>query len=144
MKTETELSFVETICLPLLGSAQNSDGGWGFHPHSESRLEPTCWALQALLQCSRPETQAVVSRAFEFIHGTQRPDGSWAFVPSGTQGSWLTALACWVLLAEEHSGQAVAAGLDWLCKDWPRDSTPWNRFLARFSQQRHVYSVNNS
>ncbi len=30
-------------------SAANADGGWGYYPGKASRLEPTCWALLALL-----------------------------------------------------------------------------------------------
>lgn len=35
-------------------------------------------------------------------------------------------------------------GLDWLCRDWPRDSAPWRRFLAKFSPQRDVFPINHS
>jgi len=34
--------FAENICAPLLRDAQNPDGGWGFHPGANSRVEPTC------------------------------------------------------------------------------------------------------
>ena len=144
MGTETELRFVETICLPLLRSAQNPDGGWGFQPGSESRPEPTSWALQALIQSSWPEIPEPAARAFQFIRGTQLPNGSWPPAPGAKTGCWVTALTCWVLLAEKNSANAVAMGLDWLCKEWPRDSTPWRRVLAKFSSQRDVFPVNNS
>ena len=143
MKRETDLRFVETVCLPLLLSAQNPDGGWGFHAGSASRPEPTCWALQALMQ-SPDRDPGLTSRALQFLRSTQRPDGSWAFVPGGMMGSWVTALACWALLAEGNAADAVARGLDWLCKDWPRDSTPWRRFLAKFSKEKDVFPVNNA
>ncbi len=42
--------FASAVCLPLLRDRQNEDGGWGFHPEAESRVEPTCWALLALMQ----------------------------------------------------------------------------------------------
>lgn len=144
MNVENEFRFVEAVCLPLLRSAQNPDGGWGFHPGSESRAEPTGWALQALLQFPGPEAQMLVSRGFQFLRSSQRPDGSWAFVSGGREGSWVTALACWALLAEQHSADAVSRGLDWLCKDWPRDSAPWRRILAKFSKQRDINPINNS
>ncbi len=144
MNTKNEIQFVEAVCLPLLRSVQNPDGGWGFHPGSESRPEPTSWALQALLQFPGPDTQMLVSRGFQFLRSSQRPDGSWAFVSGGKEGSWVTALACWVLLAQEDSVEAVSRGLEWLCKDWPRDSAPWRRFLAKFSKQQDVSPINNS
>lgn len=144
MGTQTEVWFVESVCLPLLRSAQNLDGGWGFHPGSESRPEPTCWALQALLQCSWPEIPEPAVRGFQFVREGQLGDGAWPSVRGEHVGCWVTALACWVLLAEKNSSNAVAMGLGWLCKDWPQDSTLWRRFLARFSSQRHIFPINNS
>ena len=32
-----------------LRSSVNGDGGWGYFPAKPSRLEPTCWAVLALL-----------------------------------------------------------------------------------------------
>ncbi len=144
MGTQTELRFVESVCLPLLRSAQNSDGGWGFHPGSESRTEPTCWALQALLQCSWQEIPEAAVRGFQFVREAQLGDGAWPSARTEQVGCWVTALACLVLLAEKNSSNAVAKGLDWLCKDWPRDSTLWRRFLARSSSRRDIFPINNS
>ncbi len=144
MGTQSESQFVESVCLPLLGRAQNPDGGWGFHPGSESRPEPTCWALQAVLQCSWPEIPEAAVRGFQFVRGAQLRSGAWPSAREEQVGCWVTALACWVLLAEKNSSNAVAMGLDWLCNDWPQDSTLWRRFLARFSSQRHIFPINNS
>jgi hypothetical protein len=144
MGTQTEAQFVESVCVPLLWSTQNPDGGWGFHPGSESRPEPTCWALQALLQHSWPEIPEAAVRGFRFVRETQLGNGAWPSTRAEQVGCWVTALACWVLLAEKNSSNAVASGLDWLCNDWPRDSTLWRRFLGRFSSQRHIFSTNNS
>ncbi len=57
MEADREKPFVEEVCLPFLRNAQNRDGGWGFHPQSESRVEPTCWALQALSESSNREAE---------------------------------------------------------------------------------------
>jgi hypothetical protein len=144
MGTQTEVQFVKSVCLPLLRSTQNPDGGWGFHPGSESRPEPTCWALQALLQWSWPEIPEAAVHGFQFVREAQLRNGAWPSARAEQVGCWVTALACWVLLAEKNSSNAVAMGLDWLCKDWPQDSTLWRRFLARFSSQRHIFPINNS
>jgi hypothetical protein len=45
---------------------------------------------------------------------------------------------------EADSAKAIAAGLNWLCEDWPRDSSPWRRLLARFSADGDVFPINNS
>ena len=35
----------------------------------------------------------------------------------------MTSLACWTLSSAARLPQVVAAGLNWLCEDWPRDSS---------------------
>jgi hypothetical protein len=144
MESNPESSFVESVCLPFLRNAQNADGGWGFRPDSQSRAESTCWALQALIGSSGPETSEGVARGFQFLRAAQLPDGSWPSTPEEKAGCWVTSLACWVLLSEGNSAKAVATGLHWLCQDWPRDSTLWRRFVGSFSSQRHVFPINNS
>jgi hypothetical protein len=144
MEAGPETSFAESVCLPFLRSAQNTDGGWGFHPGSQSRAEATCWALQALIDSARPETPESVARGFQFLRAAQLPDGSWPSTPEEKVGCWVTSLVCWVLLVDKDSSKAVAAGLNWLCQDWPQDSTPWRRLLARLSSQPHVAPMNNS
>jgi hypothetical protein len=144
MEAGPETSFVENVCLPYLHKAQNADGGWGFHPRTQSRAEPTCWALQALVSAAGPETPEGVMRGLQFLRAAQLPDGSWPSTPEEKVGCWVTSLACWVLLADKDSSKAVAAGLNWLCQDWPQDSTPWRRLLARLSSQEQVAPMNNS
>ncbi|MGA2992240.1 MAG: hypothetical protein ABSD88_17360 [Candidatus Korobacteraceae bacterium] len=156
-------SFVESICLPALRNAQNYDGGWGFRPGCESRVEPTCWALQALLNPAQPAPATADTaiaggppqaceencrRGFQFLRAAQLPDGSWpATLPTAKTavagdpgpaagqetGCSVTALACWVLLSEKNSRSAVAAGLRWLNQDQPRAAALWQRWLRRLS-----------
>jgi hypothetical protein len=148
MHTDAEISFVEQLCLPFLRTAQNSDGGWGFHPGSLSRVEPTCWAVQALAsaEAREPAESESVARGFGFLHAEQLPDGSWPSAPGEPSGGWVTSLACCVLGAagEADPIERVTTGLNWLCRDWPRDSSPWRRLLARFSSQREIFPINNS
>jgi Squalene-hopene cyclase C-terminal domain len=137
--------FVSDFCLPFLRNTQNADGGWGFQPGFESRAEPTCWAVLAL-QTSGDSSHScgIRDRGFQFLRAAQLSDGSWGASPEVTTGSWVTSLACWVLLADAQAQQAVAAGLKWLCDDWPRDSSPWRRFLARFSSEHKISAQNDS
>jgi hypothetical protein len=144
MEATPETSFIESLCLPIVREAQNADGGWGFHVGSQSRVEPTCWALQALMASSWPEVPQGADRGFQYLRAAQLADGSWPFSSEGKVGCWVTSLACWVLLREKDSSNAVAAGLNWLCKDWPRDSSLWVRVLKRFSTQQLVCPINNS
>jgi hypothetical protein len=144
MGTRSETILAESVCLPFLRDSQNADGGWGFHPGSQSRSESTCWALLALSDSPRQELSEGVARGFQFLRAAQLPDGSWPSTPEQKTGCWVTSLACWVLLADGNSAKAAAAGLNWICRDWPRDSTLWRRLLGKLSSQRGVAPVNDS
>jgi Prenyltransferase and squalene oxidase repeat len=144
MEADPEKSFAEEVCLPFLRKAQNMDGGWGFHPQSRSRVEPTCWALQALAESWNREPEERVTRGLQFLRAAQLSDGSWPSSPEEKSGCWVTSLSCWVLLAASDSSPASGAGLRWLCHDWPRDSTPWRRFLSKFSSTKGLHPINMS
>lgn len=144
----TAPDFIETFCLPLLRNAQNANGGWGFHPGTDSRVEATCWSLQALSCFAGPDEQEAIAKGLRFLRAAQLPDGSWpSTAPSAageSTGCWVTSLACWVLLRDKSSSHAVAAGLKWLCDDWPRDSTLWGRLLRKLFSQRDVAPQNDA
>ena len=142
MEADREKSFVREVCLPFLHNAQNADGGWGFHPQSESRVEPTCWAVQALAASSIGEPPAGVRRGLQFLRAAQLSDGSWPSTQEQKSGCWLTSLGLWVLLtADRSTSQAASAGLRWLCNDWPQDSTRWGRLLTRLASQKELHPI---
>jgi hypothetical protein len=153
MAPEIENSDAVRICLPFLREAQNSDGGWGFRPDTPSRVEATCWALLALREPSRQivgnpvaEDPARVQRARDFLQNTQLEDGSWPAAPGEEMGCWVTSLCCLALTTtgERTQNSTIESGFRWICNDWPSDSTPWRRFLARFSSERDVAPINYS
>ena len=129
--------FANGVCLPWLRGAQNRDGGWGFRQGLESRVEPTCWAFEALLNEGLDSNGDACRRALDFLRTTQLPDGSWPFAAGQKAGVSATALASWALLSDGNSPQAVSAGLSWLMQDSPRDSALWRRWLRRLSPARH-------
>ena len=136
-------------CVSLLKGAQNADGGWGHRAGGESRVEPTAWALLALQQAARASQQrealAEAQRsAFQFLRAQQLADGSWPAAPGQIVGCWATSLACWALLADPDSRQAVAAGLRWLCNDWPRSANLLRRMLRRIARGAKVSEQNES
>jgi hypothetical protein len=135
-------SFVGNVCLPYLQAAQNEDGGWGFHPGSQSRVEATCWALVALLEIE-PSNQKQQA-GFRYLRLTQLPDGSWPSSAGQVAGSWVTSLASLVLLTDSESREAAAAGLRWTCEDWPRGINFIGRMTRRFSSRKEVVSQNES
>ena len=96
-------------------NAQNADGGWGFHPQSESRVEPTCWALQALCESSAEPPPDEASRvAFSFLRAAQLADGSWPSTTrrkAGLLGDFallLAAAGCERFIACRRGGPPVA------------------------------------
>jgi hypothetical protein len=121
----------------LLLRAQNDDGGWGFHPGANSRVEPTCWALKALTAqgLAKSLKEAPVAEGLRFLTAAQLPDGSWPSTTKQHTGCWVTSLACWILrdVHDEKYRTAIASGLRWVCGDWPKDSSWWRRGLRRFS-----------
>jgi hypothetical protein len=138
-------AFVEQTCLPHLRGSQNDDGGWGFHAGSSSRVEATAWALLALYEFSPTnETDKAALGAIRFFQDSQLENGSWPAAAGQTDGSWVTALACWALLAEQKESQSLARGMRWLREDWPGDSGLWWRLLRRLAADRHVAAQSDS
>jgi hypothetical protein len=86
----------------------------------------------------------MILRGFHFLRAAQLSNGAWPSSPGEKAGCWVTSLASWVLLSEKESIKAVAAGINWLCNDWPQDSTLWRRLLRRFSSDRHLSAQNDS
>jgi len=124
-------SFLKEFCIPFLLGAQNSDGGWGFHGQSESRVESTCWALRALENASIPVSMECLHGAREYLLKEQLADGSWPAAPHERTGGWVTSLVCGLWSQQSECEDSVRAGLNWLCKDLPRDSRLWRRLLRR-------------
>ena len=141
----SESEFAAKVCLPFIRNAQNADGGWGFQPGLESRVEPTCWAILALraLQSGAPSAE-ISARALGFVRNAQLADGSWPASAEVRTGCWVTALACWALAADAQAGGAVAAGVTWICNDWPRDGSLWRRLRGRLSSHRKITQQNDS
>jgi hypothetical protein len=141
---DAECSFVQSFCIPFLLGAQNPDGGWGFEPNSESRVEPTCWAIRALCDCSQAASRESLKTAFDYLLYAQLKDGSWPAVGEGNSGCWVTSLACSVLSQDKNYSREVRAGSKWLCDDYPRDSTLWRRVLQYCRASEPVSSHDDS
>src|SRR5215475_9519933 len=128
--------------LSLLESCQNQDGGWGFRAAEESRVEPTAWALQALTDAERVPPSSV-HRAIDFLKARQLSDGSWPATGGMTSGSWVTSLACVALARRDAEPHVVEAGRRWLCDDYPRDSSRWQKILGRLGAKKRLVAHND-
>jgi len=145
-----ENTFAEKVCIPLLRNAQNSDGGWGFHSGSQSRVEPTCWAVKALASREGPakvsdsDDRSAMARGLEFLVSAQLADGSWSATPEEKTGCWVTSLVCWVLsgAGDGKFSKAIDGGLRWICDDWPRDSSWLQKWVRKFSASSRLTRQN--
>lgn len=137
--------FVENTCLPFLLGAQNSDGGWGFHSGSESRVEPTAWALIACDECGTTHShQEAANRAASYLSGAQLPDGSWPSAPEQLEGSWVTSLAGLALQRREVESQRVSRGIAWLCTELPGEARFWRKMMQRLWSNTSETKQNDS
>jgi hypothetical protein len=67
----------------ILESSANADGGWAYLPGKSSRLEPTCWALLALLDGGAAPANGVrVGGGLARLAAWQRADGLLADTPA--------------------------------------------------------------
>ena len=132
MKGAMDAGLCAETCLAVLREEQNDDGGWGYHYESQSRVEPTCWALCALSAAQNSSDYSLaLSRAQRYLLASQQKEGFWTASPEMKTGNWVTSLACAVLSLQGETQRAALAGLAWLCQDYPLDSSPWMRFLRR-------------
>lgn len=119
-------------CASRLLELRNADGGWSYHAGAESRVEPTCWAIRALDEDSTENVPGeILPKSFAYLRSAQLADGSWPASPQIATGSWATSHACAVLARQQSSAPQVKAGLQWLCEDFPRDSSPLRRFVQK-------------
>ncbi len=95
----------------FLEAAQNPDGGWGYHRHSRSAVEPTGAVLLAWRD--RPESRPLLS-ARRWLERAQHPDGGWGMGPEDPESHWCTAWAVLALARLDPHAPPVAQGVRWL------------------------------
>lgn len=90
-----------------LHASVNPDGGWGYSPGKASRLEPTCWALLALLDAGTlaPEDLKRVTTALALLGTRQGQQGLLADVPGAPANFAFNGLAAIVI------GRAASLGI---------------------------------
>lgn len=142
MPRSDDADLLDRVCLPSLRAAQNPDGGWGFREGSQSRVEPTAWALLALrgVESSGELQQA----GFRFLRASQLADGSWPASPGQQTGCWVTFLGSWALSVDSESQKAIGSALEWICADWPREVNVVIRMIRRFTTGGRIVSQDES
>jgi hypothetical protein len=137
--------LVERVCLPYLRDAQNEDGGWGFQHRSESRVEPTAWALLALSESATDDSAAdATAPGLQYLLRAQLTDGSWPAAAGQGKGCWVTSLACLALISQAQFHENLAHGLRWLANERPGEAGRWFRLLRRLTAVRRTVVQNDS
>ena len=109
--------------LASIESAQNPDGGWGYHG-GNSWCEPTAFALLAL--AAARSTSDSFQRGLRWLRVTQRADGGWAPQPAISPSTWVTAPAV-LALCEDDASPAIEKGVAWLQRQTGEESTLTDR-----------------
>ncbi len=129
----------------LLLRRQNVDGGWGYYGGLESRVEPSSWALLALLQCQgSPNVVNARERALQYLVSAQIEDGSWPAAPQQTQGAWVTAVACLAVQQANGPAHLIRHAAGYLCDAWPKAGGFWWRFVERLRRKASVSKQNSA
>lgn len=82
----------------FLKSSANADGGWAYLPGRTSRLEPTCWALLALLDgADQPMDDEFWSAGLAVLSRWQQAGGLLVDIPGGPPNLAFNGLASVVL-----------------------------------------------
>ncbi len=138
-------SRLEQTHLAHLRKLQNADGGWGFNAATESRVEPTAWALLALQEfASSLPADETIHRGLLFVAGAQLEDGSWAAAAGQREGCWVTSLACWALLPHQGYATNLLRGLRWLNDDRPVDSGFLWRTVRKLTMRQKIDGQSSS
>jgi squalene cyclase len=99
----------------FLVDQQRPDGGWGYTVRNrDSFLEPTAWAISALLGRDRAD-EPTMNRAVEFVLSAQNEDGGWPSSP-GMPSDMMTARVVSALAALPGCQAVVSRGADWLLR----------------------------
>lgn len=87
---------------------QNGDGGWGYFPGRESRVEPTVYALRALGDFAGRR------RGVEFLVARQDASGGLTPSPSVAGATWVTQLAFPVMVRGGVDNERLKAAANWI------------------------------
>ncbi|MFN3929338.1 MAG: prenyltransferase/squalene oxidase repeat-containing protein, partial [Thermoflexus sp.] len=95
----------------FLESAQNPDGGWGYHLGGRSMVEPTGAVVLALADHFGSPSIALARR---WLEHAQHPDGGWGIHPEDPESHWCTAWAVLALTCIDPNAPAIVQGVRWL------------------------------
>lgn len=87
-------------CLNRLAAMALPSGGWGYRAGQSAHLEPTCFALLALI-ADRGRHEAMIDAGMRAIESYRQPDGLYRHPEARPEAGWATSL---VLLVKHRLG----------------------------------------
>jgi len=115
----------------FLRKHQNADGGWGYFPGRESRVEPTCYALNALGPNSAQE-----GRGIEFLLSRQESSGGLTPSSSVPGATWVTQLAFPLLKRAQAPSKQLDKAADWILSCEGAEGTVMQRLLYAMGKSK--------
>jgi hypothetical protein len=115
----------------FLRTHQNTDGGWGYFPGRESRVEPTCYALHALGLDS-----AASSRGIAFLLARQESTGGLAPAVNVPGATWVTQLAFPLLKRAQVAPKQLEKAADWILSCEGAEGTVMQRVLYAMGKSK--------
>lgn len=112
--------------LDIILGTQNPDGGWGYRPGGSSWVEPTVYALLALV--GEPKAADAIRRGRAWLRDLERADGGWPPRPEVRESTWVTAL---VLLLDGGRGELAPRAAEWLLRQTGREATLLHRIRMK-------------
>ena len=83
----------------------SKEGGWGYQGGKQAFIEPTSYAILALLHRAEKH-QRLIDSGVNFIKSCQCADGTWGIKPGDGGGTWLVAKAILALYAARQTEAA--------------------------------------
>lgn len=78
---------VAVTATQLLADRANPDGGWGFMESSESDVDTTALAVQALMGAGQPATSTAIVGGLAYLESAQNADGGFAYAADSEDGN---------------------------------------------------------
>lgn len=115
----------------FLRSNQNGDGGWGYFPGRESRVEPTCYALRAL-----GVSNSHWARGLAFLTSCQDKTGGLAPGLSIPGATWVTQLAFPLLKLGGLEAKKLELAAAWILNTEGAEGTVMQRLLHAMGKSK--------
>ena len=117
--------------LEFLRANQNADGGWGYFPGLESRVESSCYALRAL-----GEKDERWGAGIAYLSSRQDKSGGLAPSASVPGATWVTSLAFPLLRQGGANQKSLEAAAEWILETEGAEGGVMQRLLYSLGKSK--------